>query len=46
MKFHALSILPTNVVAKVLTGLMRRIDRGMPAFFIDSTESLQKALQA
>lgn len=30
---------------KVLTGLLRRIDRGMPAGFIDSPESLQNALQ-
>lgn len=31
---------------KVLAGLMRRIDRGTPAAFIDTNESLQKALQA
>jgi [acyl-carrier-protein] S-malonyltransferase len=31
---------------KVLAGLMRRIDRGTPATFIDSVDSLQKALQA
>lgn len=31
---------------KVLAGLMRRIDRGTPAAFIDTKESLQKALQA
>ena len=30
---------------KVLAGLMRRIDRGTPASFIDTSESLQKALQ-
>ena len=31
---------------KVLAGLMRRIDRGTASGFIDSTDSLQKALQA
>lgn len=31
---------------KVLAGLTRRIDRSLPAEFIDSPESLQKALQA
>jgi [acyl-carrier-protein] S-malonyltransferase len=31
---------------KVLTGLSKRINRKMPASFIDSTDSLQKALQA
>ncbi len=30
---------------KVLTGLIRRIDRGMPVSFIDDHDSLQKALQ-
>jgi len=30
---------------KVLAGLCRRIDRGTPATFIDSIESLQKSLQ-
>ena len=30
---------------KVLAALMRRIDRGTPATFIDSVDSLQKALQ-
>jgi [acyl-carrier-protein] S-malonyltransferase len=31
---------------KVLTGLSRRIDRGTPATFIDSIDSLQKSLHA
>lgn len=31
---------------KVLAGLCKRINRKMPASFIDSTDSLQKALQA
>lgn len=30
---------------KVLTGLMRRIDKTMPTGFVDSVDSLQKALQ-
>ena len=31
---------------KVLAGLMRRIDRGTPAAFIDTPDSLQQALQS
>lgn len=31
---------------KVLAGLCRRIDKGTPVAFVDSTDSLQKALQA
>ena len=31
---------------KVLAGLMRRIDKSVPAGFIDTNDSLQKALQA
>jgi [acyl-carrier-protein] S-malonyltransferase len=31
---------------KVLAGLCRRIDKGTPVTFIDSSDSLQKALQA
>ena len=30
---------------KVLTGLIRRIDKGMPVSFIDNHDSLHKALQ-
>lgn len=30
---------------KVLAGLIRRIDKGMPVAFIDNSDSLQKALQ-
>ena len=29
---------------KVLTGLVRRIDKGTPVAFIDNPDSLQKAL--